>query len=409
MTSFILTYAKKYTRNYLGLPKSCWQGITLNGINAFTIGICFFLTLFFVNTKGYTPSTAGLLLSWYGLGTVAGGIISGKFSDIVSPRLISVISLLAQSVSFFLLIYLQSLFALMPNLFLLGFAAYGFKTSNNVWILSQCNDDSKLQYKTISISHVASNFGLGISGILIGILASYGFQIIFYLSSFLLIGSALFISYQKTEKKVNIQIEEKHQTRRSPQYKSIIPVLTCVFLIGLIIAQLGSTYPLYIQTSFPKYGVEGVSILFILDTFLIVVFQAPLTNLFSNQNRFIITGSGALLMGLGMLILCTSSLFLVAIFSCIVWTTGEMLFISTAQLLCYEGSQEHKKGHSLGLFQTVFASSNVLGPILGGTVYQYWGGDFLWYCSMVIGIFCFLLCWSFRRTHTNTSSQKRSI
>lgn len=301
MMSFILTYSKKYNRNYLGLPKTCWQGITLIGINAFTIGICFFLTLFFVNTKGYTPSTAGLLLSWYGLGTVTGGIVSGKFSDIVSPRLISIISLIAQSVSFLLLIYLQSVFALMPNLFLLGFAAYGFKTSNNVWMLSQCKDDSKLRYKTICISHVASNFGLGLSGILIGILTFYGFQTIFYLSSFLLIGSALFIYFEKTEKKANIQIKEKHQIVQLPQYKSIIPVLICVFLIGLIIAQLGSTYPLYIQTSFPKYGVEGVSILFTLDTFLIVVFQTPLTNLFSNQNKFFITGSGALLMGLGML------------------------------------------------------------------------------------------------------------
>src|SRR5690606_19634413 len=130
--------------------------------------------------------------------------------------------------------------------------------------------------------------------------------------------------------------------------------------------------PLYIQASFPKFGIQGVSILFILDTFLIVFFQALLTNLLRNQNKYTVTGFGALLMGLGMLVLCYASFFFLAIISCIIWTTGEMLFVSTAQLLCYERSQPHKKGQSLGLFQTIFASSSIVGPALGGAIYQYW-------------------------------------
>ncbi|WP_404809670.1 MFS transporter [Legionella longbeachae] len=79
-----------------------------------------------------------------------------------------------------------------------------------------------------------------------------------------------------------------------------------------------------------------------------------------------------------------------------------MLFISTAQLLCYELSSNQKKGQSLGLFQTAFAVSNVIGPTLGGIIYQNWGGNLLWYCSMFIGTMCFLLCWYCSRTYTNT-------
>jgi len=62
MTDFLLTYSKKYTKNYEGLPSAYWQGIILIGINAFTFGIYFFLSLYFVNAKQFTPSTSGLLL-----------------------------------------------------------------------------------------------------------------------------------------------------------------------------------------------------------------------------------------------------------------------------------------------------------------------------------------------------------
>jgi len=406
MTDYLIGLARKYAENYKGLPMLCWQGNILICINTLTIGICFFLSLYFVTIRHFTPSIAGLLLSCYGLGTVSGGLITGKLSDRFSPRRISIFSLLAQAVTFFLLTSLQSTFALMINLFFLGFSAYGFKTSNNVWMLGLCKNDALLRYKAISISHVAANFGLGLSGALIASMTTYGFQSIFCLSSLLLLCSALYLLFQNnTDVDIPLSIKKQHyDNHTNVSQRILLLVISCVFFVGLIIAQLGATYPLYIQESFPHLGINAVSILFILDTFLIVFFQAPLASMAGKQNKLLVTGLGALLMGLGMLVLSYSSIFFMAIFSCIIWTTGEMLFISTAQLLCYEQSSNQRKGQSLGLFQTVFASSNVIGPTLGGIIYQNWGGNLLWHCSMLIGIMCFFLCWYFSRTYTDTAS-----
>ncbi len=411
MTNYLIAFAKKYVANYKGLPLFCWQGIILMGINTLTIGICFFLSLYFVNMRHFTPAIAGLLLSCYGLGTVSGGLIAGRLSDKFSPKHISLVSLFAQSAAFFLLIYLESSFMLMANLFLLGLTAYGFKTSNNVWMLSMCGNDTHLRYKTISISHVSANFGLGLSGVLIASMSTYGFQSIFYLSGLLLFCSALYLLSQNHKAAHASSIKEQYHNKHTLPNASpiLLLIISCVFLIGLIIAQLGATYPLYIQDLFPHLGINAVSILFILDTALIVFFQALLTSLVSQQNKLLVTGSGAFLMGLGMLVLTYSSIFSLAIFSCIIWTTGEMLFISTAQVLCYELSDTQKKGQSLGLFQTTFAASNVIGPMIGGFIYQNFGGNLLWYCSMLIGIICFLLCWYFSSTYSNAASQEGCI
>lgn len=406
MTDYLLSFARKYVTTYQGLPILCWQGNILICINALTIGICFFLSLYFVTVCHLTASNAGILLSCYGLGTVSGGFITGKLSDRFSPQYISIFSLLAQSATFLFLTSLQSTVLLMINLFFLGFSAYGFKTSTNVWMLGLCENDSDLRYKTISISHVAANLGLGLSGALIVCTTAYGFHSIFYLSSFLLLCAALYLLFQNNKKvKAPISIKKQHYvSHKNSSQLILLLVISCVFFVGLIIAQLSVTYPLYIQESFPYLGVNAVSILFILDTFLIVLFQAPLTMIASKQNKLFVTGLGALLLGLGMLVLSYSSMFCMAVFSCIIWTTGEMLFISTSQLLCYEQSSSQMKGQSLGLFQTIFAASNVIGPTLGGVIYQNWGGDLLWYCSMLIGVTCFSLCWYFSRSYTDTAS-----
>lgn len=389
---------KSYIKSYKGLPIESWHGITLTFVNSISVGLCFFLSLYFVDILKFDIASAGMFISFYGLGTVIGGIISGKLCDHFSPRHVSIVSLILQSIAFVSLTKINSPVWIALDLLMLGIASYGFKTSNNVWMLASCNDQAT-RAKTINVAYAGSNLGLGVSGIIIGLFASFGYEVIFYFFSMLLFLSALYLLSQKT----NLNEPHKIITAENTSVKKIINlkiltlVLGCVFLIGLIVAQLSSTYPIYVQEAFPALGTKAVSILFILDTFLIVMFQAPLMNLLSKYNKLIIIGAGTLLMGLGMLILSGSFVFTLAIISCFFWTTGEMLFFSTAQLVCYEKGPEKKKGHSMGVFQSTYATSIVIGPTIGGFIYQYAGKNTLWYLSGLIGVVCFIACYYHRR------------
>lgn len=398
---------KSYTENYIGLPMECWEGISLVFINAISIGICFFLSLYFVNTLQISIATAGLIISCYGFGTVTGGIVGGKLSDRISPKIVSIICHVSQGITFLFLTKFNSIGLLMIDLFCLGVAAYGFKTSNNVWMLSQCDSHANLaRLKTINISYAASNLGLGLSGVIIGIFSSYGFQNIFYLSSVILFLSAGYQTFQsrKNIKPVqkmlvdeNEMNDKKSLETKNKNKKIIILMLCCVFLIGLIIAQLSTTYPIYVQESFPLLGVKAVSILFILDSIMIVIFQVPLVNMLNNHNKILIVGIGALLMGLGMLVLSLSFDFYLAIVSCVIWTMGEMLFVPMSQLVCYERGAKKKKGQSIGVYQAAFAASTVSGPTIGGFVYHIAGSNVLWYLSAGIGALCFLACHFYKK------------
>ena len=384
-TSFYLSYG--------GLPKTCWINIFFNLLNAVSVGVCFFLSLYFVDILHFNIIIAGLFMSSYGIGTVVGGLTSGKLCDKYFPQKLAVLSLILQSIAFFTLAWFKTYEWLLVILFILGVANYGFKTANNISMLSHCGDDKGIRLKAINISYAASNFGLGISGIIVGIMAAYGYPTIFYSASLILILSAISYFFHKQSFRENFQKKILENTNSTNLNKKIlILTLVSVFFVGIIIAQLGSTYPVYVKDAFPDLATKAVSILFILDTVLIVLFQAPLSNYCGRFNTILVMGLGAFLMGLGMVVLSISSTFILAMLSCCIWTTGEMLFIPTAQLLCYENGNKMKKGQSMGIFQSTYAISAVVGPTIGGLMYSKISPNSMWYLSLLIGIVCLIFC-----------------
>lgn len=401
--SWVNNCITKYTSNYKGLPKDCWGAIYLSLINAISIGVCFFLSLYFVETLKFTMFQVGLLMSAYGIGTAMGGIIGGRLCDTFKPTLVVSISLSFQGFLFLILSNVHTIYYLMLNMLILGISFYTFKTANNVSLLQLCDNDHDLRFKGLGLLYAASNLGLGISGVLIGFIAFYGYKRIFYIAATLLIGSSFYsIFFYKWSNLINrnsnpAQIERESFVKLNKNDKLIlILILLFLFFVGIIISQLSCTYPIYIKKSFPLFGNSAVGILFILDTVLIVLFQAPLAAYISKFNSLKVLGVGAFSMGFGMLILSTTYSFIFAILSCCFWTMGEMLFLPIAQNICYEKSDDLKKGQNIGYFQSTYVISTVIGPLLGGYVYTEISANAMWYFSFIIGITCLLICLSLK-------------
>ena len=110
------------------------------------------------------------------------------------------------------------------------------------------------------------------------------------------------------------------------------------------------------------------------------------------------TGIGASMIGGGMFILCFTNSFMLAIISCVIYTLGEMIFFSITQLVCYQQYDANNKGHSLGLYRTVYASSRVAGPLAGGLVFQHYGSETLWCLCGLIGLIALSLCLYYKNT-----------
>lgn len=386
---------KKFMGSYQGLDRYIWQGIIVSLIQSIASGMIFFLSLYFVNNLKLNIQTSSLLITVYGIGTIFGGIVSGKLSDRISPKYISIVCLILQAVVFYSLTRIENFELLTANLFILGVAVYSFMTANNVWMLSLCfHPETRLKY--LNLARVASNLGMSVSGFIIARFLGFGFKNIFFVIFVGLFLSGIFLAIS-AKRKININYPENESSLsrcQGTQNKKMMSImLVCLFLAGLIIAQLSSTYPVYVENFF---GIKILSTLFILDTVLIVLFQAPLINLLGGCNKTLLVGWGVFLMGLGLVVLGYSALFTIAILSCVIFTVGEMIFVTMVQFVYYENASTDNKGSQMGLFNALAASARVIGPIAGGSIYQHYSGEILWYLNGAMGLCCLMICYFYR-------------
>lgn len=394
---------KAYLISYTGIPILAWYGIAINFIETTLSGVFYFLSYYFVHALKYDVKTAGIFIASYGLGAIFGGFLGGKMSDKLSPNLVSSLNLMIQAVAFMLLTKISSVYLIVIDVFLLGLSSYAFTTANYIWTLSHCKDSQTSKLRALNILSVISNLALGLSAIIVGLISSKNFYYLFISNGAIFLLLAIFLiilENQKYQRKTryfldNLDKETKKNGVITPEknhYKVLMIVLIAVFFAGAIVSQVSTTYSLYVESAFPEYGLSGFSVLFMVNTFLVVTMQTPIGEIIIKKNALLMVGIGSLLLGLGMGLVALSSLFSMLIVACIIYTIGEMLLFSMAQLVCYEHAPESKKGQQLGLFRMVFAASRVAGPLLGGIIYYHLGGDVLWYLSGVLGMLCFSLC-----------------
>jgi len=395
MKLYINKLFRAYTTPFRGLSSTLWRGITLTLVESITSGIIFFLTLYFVNNLHFSMTQSASLISIYATGTIIGSVTIGILTDRINPKNLSLFCLLLQSIVFILLVKFINMYVIAVALFSLGFSTYGFTTSLNTWMLNRCLEDTELELKFINLSRVAVNLGFGIAGILLTFIEITYFKYIFESFALTLILCVIAIV-------IDTQFIPKNEPKKSSQatFTSInkslyISLLFSILMIGFIISQLGSTYPVYISDIYPL-GTKGVGFLFILDTFIVAICQAHLIHYLQNFNKIKLIGIGGFFMGFSLILLNLPPIFLFAIFSCIVWTIGEMIFIPTSQFVFYNCIRNNKPGQHLGIYQATTAFSRVIGPLAGGILYQQAGGHTLWNICGLIGLLCLFICFKFR-------------
>jgi len=402
MYTYPTSLMKSYFKSYLGLQRACYHGFALSLTESIFIGIYYYLTIYFVDVLHYDMATSGLIISCYGIGAVLGGMLGGKLADEAPPIIVVASSLLLQSIAYFAFNKLDSIFLLMCNVFMLGVASYGFITANHIWILNLCKEYEHQRLKAINILATTSNLGLGLSAMMMSKILYFGFPVIFLISGCILfiLACVLFLYYKNELTKT--QISTAHQKEKlaekneffphQPRKKITILILLNVFFVGLIITQISSTYVIYIKESYPNIGIKAFSFLFALNTFMVAFLGIQLGDYIKKYNKILMVGVGGFLIGFGMFMLIFAYTFFMAIAACIVYSVGEIIFFSMAQLVCYQNGPQSKKGYSLGLYRMIFASSRVLGPAIGGVIYTMLGGSIVWIISGIIGLLCLVSC-----------------
>ena len=355
---------------------------------------CFFLAIYLVQVLHFSVAQSGYTLSFYALGTALGSFIGGYMTDRWSPRTVSLIAPLLRGVIYFILVFSTTFWVINPIVLLLGLTGYAFSVSNSAEVLSHCPNAEAL-VQALSILRVATNVAFGFAGLLGGILATqYGFRVVFLtLGGGALIGNLIRIFQKQPEDTVVASLSQasscqENEERGKTKSLIFIVVLSVVFFVNLIYAQVSSTYPIYIAHHF---SVRTFAFFMSFNTIFVAFFSVPIHHYFKRRNKMMGLGLGGLLLGIGMLLLIFSSNLVWVFGAWGLFTLGEIIFLPMAQEICYVACAPKKKGQALGWYRGMTAVSRTIGPVLGGGIYHHFGALFVWIFCGVIGFASFMI------------------
>ena len=395
MTNSILSLYKKA---YGGLSKGTWSLSLVMLVNRMGTMVIPFMTMYLTQHSGFTIDKAGFVMSLFGLGAITGALIGGKLVDNIGYYYVQIFALIGGGSMFIILGQMHSYISICIATFILALLNESFRPANTVAIAHYSKEINRT--RSYSLNRLAINMGWAVGGALGGILASFNYNLLFWVDgiSNLLAAGLLYITLSpKRNAATEVKVKEKDIVKISAyKDKSYLTFIVLVFVFALCFFQLFTTIPVFFKDNF-KLSVFFIGMIMALNGLIISFFE--MITVFSLEGRrpsvYIISG-GMLLVSISFLLLSLPMVnyAMIALISMVILTFGEILTMPFMNAWWIGRTQQNNRGQYAALYTVAWASAQTVGPFAGALIAEYSGYNILWF---VISSVCFLLAIFFRR------------
>ncbi len=389
MLNSITVFHKYYIQSYKDLSKDIWLLSLVMFVNRSGAMVLPFLSIYLNLEKGLSFSQCGIIMAFFGLGSVSGALIGGWLTDLIGYYRVMLISLLLSSASFLMVMNLNSFASLCFGFFAISLIADMFRPAN----LTAIEAFSKPQNLTRSIGliRLAINLGYAFGPFLGGYVASilgYNFLFIFNAISTCSAG-IIFYSFFKNKKK---KIEKHDDTdeviiKKQPwhdipylAYLSLWFVIATVFLLFIYVV------PLYYKSGL-GFDESLVGLVMGLNGLIIFLIEMPLIFFLERYFRPVsLIVIGGILIGISFFAfpIFPHALTAALVFTLVI-TIGEILSFPFSNTYAMTFSNERNRGKYMGFYTVTFSLAHVVAPILWFKIVDINGFEWIWYTG---GIAC---------------------
>ena len=374
-----------YINTFKGLSREAWMLSMVMLINRSGSMVLPFLGVYMTDHLKFSLENAGIVLSFYGIGSVLGSWLGGFLTDKFGEYYIQSWSLFLSAPIFLIIPFFPSVEMMAFLIFLQSTISDTFRPANSVAITKYARPENLT--KAFSLNRMAINLGFSIGPALGGILSGISYNFLFIVNAIgaLTAGIIYVIFFRKRnkifrEKKKSepIKIIEKSSTK-SPyrdQLFLLYSLLCTVFAICFF--QFFNTIPLFYK-DVAKLHQSTIGFILGYSGFIIVLLEMPLVSiaertLKTSQILFL----GILLCGIAYLLLVFGSSIPILILSMTILSIGEIWalpFMSTVTAL---RAERGNKGAYMGLNGIAFSFSFIITPFLGTYIVGIFGFGSLW-------------------------------
>ncbi|MDX2248886.1 MAG: MFS transporter [Bacteroidia bacterium] len=382
-----------YRNSFSGLPREIWLISMVSLINRSGAMVIPFLTVYLTRKMGFSLIEAGWVMSAFGLGSIAGSFVGGRLTDRFGHYPVQFWSLLLGGGMYFVLMQMESLWAIAVTTFFTSMVNDTFRPANMASISAY--SPKNLYTRSVALLRFAINLGFSIGPAVGGFLAAtVGYKWLFVVDGLTCMIAAgvfrMFVSHREDEK-----TEEK--TDQSAPAKIRFSVfsdrafMTFAFfqlMVSVAFMQFFSTLPVFLKNDM-KLSEDAIGALLAINGLIIVAMEMPLIYLIENRfSRLTLIRAGMIAMGLAYLSLWLGGLWVwIALVFIILITVGEMINFPFGNTYALERASSETRGKYMGMYAMIFSTSFVLAPSLGTWVAGNWGFHVLW---LVLTGLCFV-------------------
>ncbi|MGB3801762.1 MAG: MFS transporter [Lewinella sp.] len=402
MTNFAYRLGRLYRRSFAGLPRKVWLLSLVMVVNRSGAMVIAFLSVYLVNSMGYSATSAGWVMGAFGAGGIVGNYVGGLLNDRFGSWHIMFISLIVAGLLHILIGQVTGFYTLCILVFLTSMVADAFRPANRAAIAVYADDDNLTQ--AYGLQRLAANLGFSVGPALGGLLiAVYGYEALFWADgiTFLLAAGLFIVTIPPDETARPLAAPVPDSTVSERALEETRPGLRQPWLIRMILAnaciltcffQLFSTVPVHLTQNGYTEGQFGL--LLTISGVTIVLIEMPLVYLSDRRYRplyVMLAGTALILAGYLMLPLAVIAGFAFLVVWMLLVTFGEILLMPFTSTYVAKHAPPARRGEYLGLLSASYSLAFVLTPIIGFQLAEYFGYATSIYTVSAMGILGFLL------------------
>ena len=389
-----------YKNAYGGLSRSTWWLALVMLINRSGTMVVPFMTMYMTQHIGVTISKAGFVMSLFGAGAVVGALIGGKLTDKLGYYYIQITTLVGGGIMFIVLGQMHSYSAICIATFLLAFVNEAFRPANSVAVAYYSKEENRT--RSYSLNRLAINLGWAVGGGVGGIIASYNYQLLFWVDGLTNLCGAVLLYFvlapsrnEATEVKIK---QEKIVAKTAYQDSNYMIFIFLLFLFAMCFFQLFTTIPVFYKEQF-HLTVFFIGMIMTMNGLIISLFEMiTVFKLEGKRPLLHFISLGVVLIGIAYLMLNSPVIdkWALAIIIMLLFTFGEILSMPFMNSYFISRTMPHNRGQYAALYTVAWASAQAVGPFIGGLIAENYGYNILWFA--VAGV-CMVIALLYRLLH----------
>lgn len=380
-----------YKQSYSGLSPATWGLSAVMLINRCGTMVVPFMTLYMTRSLGFPLWKAGLVVSIFGLGAVAGGFLGGWAAGRIGFQKVQLAALTGGGALFFLLGEMRLYPAICVTAFLLSIVNEAFRPANSLAIAAYSLSENRT--RSYSLNRLSINLGWALGASLGGLIAAYNYHLLFWIDGCTNVFAALLLFlFLRPGKFRPVRTDNSPEQLTQPgtsayRDQNFLVFSCCNLLYAVCFFQLFSTLPVFYRDHL-ALSERTIGRLMALNGLIIAALEMVLVfRLEGRRPPLYYIVPGTLLVALSFAVFnFLPPLLWVGILSTLLVTFGEIFSMPFMNTYWLGRSGNLNRGQYAGIYTATWASAQVIGPAAGSWLADALGYTALWWTVGSLGV-----------------------